>query len=134
MADMGRWFNRSIALPGLAVAATAETPASIVQPDQLDQVTTAANAVLTRVTTVWRVPSVNSVLNAFCGIDREVSGQLDVRYRLAGRFDWLVIIQVRPATGAVTIHARFPAPCPQRGAMPAHEILSGCHHPYPLFC
>ena len=36
MADMGRWFNRSIAHPGLAVAATAETPASIVQPDQLD--------------------------------------------------------------------------------------------------
>ena len=67
---------------------------------------------LTRVTTVRRVPSVNSVLNAFRDIDREVSGQLDVRYRRAGRFDWLVIIQVRPATGAVTIHARFPRALP----------------------
>jgi uncharacterized protein (TIGR02680 family) len=82
MAGMGHRFNRSIALPGLAAAATTERLASIVQPDQLDQVTAAANAVLAKVTTVRQVPSVNSALNAFRDFDREVSGQLDVRYRL----------------------------------------------------
>jgi uncharacterized protein (TIGR02680 family) len=82
MAGMGHRFNRSITLPGLAAAATAERLVSIVQPDQLDQVTAAANAVLAKVTTVRQVPSVNSVLNAFRDFDREVSGQLDVRYRL----------------------------------------------------
>ena len=46
MAAMGQRFNRSIALPGLAAAATAERLARIVQPDQLDQVTAAAKAVL----------------------------------------------------------------------------------------
>jgi uncharacterized protein (TIGR02680 family) len=79
MAETGRRFNRSIALHGLAAAATNETLAGIVQPDQLDQVTAAANVVLAKVTTVRQVPSVNSVLNAFRDFDREVSGQLDVR-------------------------------------------------------
>jgi uncharacterized protein (TIGR02680 family) len=94
MTGIGHRFNRSIALPGLAAAATAETLASIVQPDQLDQVTAAANAVLAKVTTVRQVPSVNSVLNAFRDFDREVSGQLDVRYRLD---DDVLVVEVAGA-------------------------------------
>ncbi len=94
MTEMGRRFNRSIALPGLAAAATAERLDSIVQPDQLDQVTATANAVLTKVATVRQVPSVNSVLNAFRDFDREVSGQLDVRYRLD---DDVLVVEVAGA-------------------------------------
>lgn len=94
MAGMGHRFNRSIALPGLAAAATAERLADIVQPDQLDQVTAAANTVLAKVTTVRQVPSVNSVLNAFRDFDREVSGQLDVRYRLD---DDVLVVEVAGA-------------------------------------
>jgi uncharacterized protein (TIGR02680 family) len=94
MAGAGHRFNRSIALPGLAAAATAERLDSIVQPDQLDQVTAAASAVLTKITTVRQVPSVNSVLNAFREFDREVSGQLDVRYRLD---DEVLVVEVAGA-------------------------------------
>ena len=94
MAGMGQRFNLSIALPGLAAAATAEMLGRIVQPDQLDQVTAAANAVLAKVTTVRQVPSVNSVLNAFRDFDREVSGQLDVRYRLD---DDVLVVEVAGA-------------------------------------
>ncbi|MHB1430775.1 MAG: TIGR02680 family protein, partial [Streptosporangiaceae bacterium] len=61
MAGVGHRLNRSIALPGLAAAATtAARLAEIVQPDQLDQVTAAANAVLAKVATIRQVPSVNS--------------------------------------------------------------------------
>jgi uncharacterized protein (TIGR02680 family) len=94
MAMMGHRFNRSIALPGLAASATAESLASIVQPDQLEQVTAAANAVLAKVTKIRQVPSVNSVLNAFRDFDREVSGQLDVRYRLD---DDVLVVEVAGA-------------------------------------
>jgi len=94
MARVGHRFNQSIALHGLAAAATAERLASIVQPDQLDQVTAAANGLLARVTTVRQVPSVNSVLNAFRDFDREVSGQLDVRYRLD---DDVLVVEVAGA-------------------------------------
>jgi uncharacterized protein (TIGR02680 family) len=94
MARMGHRFNRSIALPGLAAAATAERLAGIVQPDQPEQVTAAANAVLAMVTRVRQVPSVNSVLNAFRDFDREVSGQLDVRYRLD---DDVLVVEVAGA-------------------------------------
>ncbi|HEY1616098.1 MAG TPA: TIGR02680 family protein [Streptosporangiaceae bacterium] len=93
MAGMGRRFNRSIALPGVA-AATAEGLAGIVQPDQLDQVTTTAHAVLAKVAAVRQVPSVNSVLGAFRDFDREVSGQLDVRYRLD---DDVLVVEVAGA-------------------------------------
>ncbi|HEY3882106.1 MAG TPA: TIGR02680 family protein [Trebonia sp.] len=94
MAGTGHRFNRSIALPGLAAAATGEGLAGIVQPDQLDQVTAAANAVLATVTAVRQVPSVNSVLNAFREFDREVSGQLDVRYKLD---DDVLVVEVAGA-------------------------------------
>jgi uncharacterized protein (TIGR02680 family) len=96
----GHWFNRSIALPGLVAAATAEKLASIVQPDQLDQVTAAANAVLAKVATVRQVPSVNSVLNAFRDFDREVSGQLDVRYRLD---DEVLVVEVAGVGDELTL-------------------------------
>jgi uncharacterized protein (TIGR02680 family) len=94
MARMGHRFNRSIALPGLAAAATAESLASIVEPDQLEQVTAKANAVLAKVPKVRQVPSVNSVLNAFRDFDREVSGQLDLRYRLD---DEVLVVEVAGA-------------------------------------
>jgi len=94
MTRMGQRFNRSIALSGLAAAATGRPLDSIVQPDQLDQVTAAANAVLATVTAVRQVPSVNSVLNALRDFDREVSGQLDVRYRLD---DEVLVVEVAGA-------------------------------------
>jgi hypothetical protein len=82
MAGMGHRFNRSITLPGLAAAVAAERLVGIVQPDQIDQVTAAANAVLAQVAAARQAASLNSTLNAFRDFDREVSGQLDVRYRL----------------------------------------------------
>jgi len=94
MAATGHRFNRSIALTGLAAAATAEDLTGIVQPDQLDQVTAAANALLAKVAAVRQVPSLNSVLNAFRDFDREVSGQLDVRYRLD---DNVLVVEVAGA-------------------------------------
>jgi hypothetical protein len=94
MTTAGQRFNRTIALPGLAAAATNERLGRIVQPDQLDQVTKAANAVLATVTAARQVPSVNSVLNAFREFDREVSGQLDVRYRLD---DDVLVVEVAGA-------------------------------------
>ncbi|HUC23194.1 MAG TPA: TIGR02680 family protein [Streptosporangiaceae bacterium] len=94
MVGMGHRFNRSIALPGLAAAATADRLTGIVQPDQLEQVTAAANAVLAKVTRVRQVPSVNSVLNAFRDFDREVSGQLDLRYWLD---DEVLVVEVAGA-------------------------------------
>ena len=57
-------------------------------------VTAAANAVLAQVTAVRQAPSVNSVLNAFRDFDREVSGQLDVRYRLD---DDVLVVEVAGA-------------------------------------
>jgi uncharacterized protein (TIGR02680 family) len=94
MTSTGHRFNRSVVLPGLAAAATAERLDGIVQPDQLDQVAAAAYAVLAKVAPVRQVPSVNSVLNAFRDFDREVSGQLDVRYRLD---DDVLVVEVAGA-------------------------------------
>jgi hypothetical protein len=54
---------------GLAAAATDKRLGRIVQPDQLDQVTAVANAVLATVTAVRHVPSINSVLNALRDFD-----------------------------------------------------------------
>ncbi|HEX4829683.1 MAG TPA: TIGR02680 family protein [Trebonia sp.] len=82
MTRAGHRFNHSIALPGLAAAAADHRLDPIAAPDQLGQVTAAANAVLATVAAVRQVPSVNSVLNAFRDFDREVSGQLDVQSRL----------------------------------------------------
>jgi len=94
MTRIGQRFNQSIALPGLAAAATDKQLGRIVQPDQLERVTAAANAVLAAVTAVRQVPSVNVVLNAFRDFDREVSGQLDVRYQLD---DDVLVVEVAGA-------------------------------------
>jgi hypothetical protein len=94
MTGIGHRFNRTIAQPGLAAAATAERLASIVQPEQLHQVTAAANAVLAKVNPVRQAPSINSVLNAFRDFDREVSGQLDVRHHLD---DEVLVVEVAGA-------------------------------------
>jgi hypothetical protein len=77
---MGHRFNRSVSLPGLATAATTASLATIVQPDQLDQVKVAANAVLGQVPAARPAASQTTVMNAFREFDREVSGQLDVGY------------------------------------------------------
>jgi uncharacterized protein (TIGR02680 family) len=80
MAAMGHRFNRSVTLAGLAAAATTASLATIVQPDQLDQVVAAANGVLGQVPAARPVASQTMVMNAFREFDREVSGQLDVGY------------------------------------------------------
>jgi uncharacterized protein (TIGR02680 family) len=80
MAGMGHRFNRSIALPGLAAAATTANLATIVQPDQVTQVEAAARTVLEQVPAARPVATENMTMNAFREFDREVSGQLDVGY------------------------------------------------------
>jgi uncharacterized protein (TIGR02680 family) len=93
MAAMGHRFNRSVALPGLAAAATTAGLATIVQPDQLNQVAAAANEVLAQVPAA-RPASETTVMNAFREFDREVSGQLDVGY---AREDDVVLVEVAGA-------------------------------------
>ena len=88
----------------------------IVQPDQLDQVTAAANAVLATVTAVRQVPSVNSVLNAFRDFDREVSGQLDVRYRLD---DDVLVVEVAGAGDERTLAGAGSPSCAAGSTRPA---------------
>jgi hypothetical protein len=100
MTWMGHRFNRSIALSGLASAATTDTLANIIQPDQLDQVTAAANVALAMITTVRQAPSVNSVLNAFREFDREVSGQLDTRHQMD---DEVLVVEVAGAGDEHTV-------------------------------
>jgi hypothetical protein len=80
MAAMGHRFNRSVTLPGLAAAATTASLATIIQPDHLDQVESAANGVLEQVPAARPAASQTMVMNAFREFDREVSGQLDVGY------------------------------------------------------
>ena len=75
-------FNRWIALPGLAAAATAERLAPIVHPDQVQEVTSAAEAVLAAAAAPRQAASSTVVSNAFREFDREVSGQLDVRHTI----------------------------------------------------
>jgi uncharacterized protein (TIGR02680 family) len=82
MAAAAYQFNRWIALPGLALAATAERLAPIVHPDQVQEVTSAANAVLASVAAPRPAASSTAVSNAFREFDREVSGQLDVRHTI----------------------------------------------------
>lgn len=77
-----RWYNRCIALPGLAAAATADELTGIVHPEQVGGVRSAAAAALSVVAAPRQPPSLTTVLNAFREFDREVSGQLDVRHTL----------------------------------------------------
>jgi uncharacterized protein (TIGR02680 family) len=94
LAAAGHRFNRVLTLPGLAAAASDDRLAGAVQPDQKEQVTAAANAVLTTVAAPRQPPSVTSVLNAFREFDREVSGQLDTRHSLE---DEILLVEVAGA-------------------------------------
>ncbi len=94
MAAMGHRFNRSVMLPGLAAAATTASLATIVQPDQVDQVEAAASAVLKQVPAARPTATENTVGNAFREFDREVSGQLDVGY---AREDDVFLVEVAGA-------------------------------------
>jgi uncharacterized protein (TIGR02680 family) len=82
LVDAARRYNRCLALPGLAAAATAGELAAIVHPEQAGHVRSAAQATLSVVAAPRQPPSLTTVLNAFREFDREVSGQLDVRHIL----------------------------------------------------
>jgi uncharacterized protein (TIGR02680 family) len=75
-------FNRYIAFPGLAAAATADALSGIVHPEQIAGVRSAAQAVLATVAAPRQPPSQTVVFNAFREFDREVSGQLDVQHNI----------------------------------------------------
>jgi hypothetical protein len=92
MAAAGHRFSRCIALPGLAAAATAEALAGIVRPEQVAEVRSAAEAVLTAVAAPRQPPSLTTVLNAFREFDREVSGQLDARHTIGD--DNVLVVEV----------------------------------------
>ena len=82
MAAAAHRYNRCIALPGLAAAATADELTGIVHPEQVGDVRSAAQAALSVVAAPRQPPSLTTVLNAFREFDREVSGQLDVRHTI----------------------------------------------------
>ena len=75
-------YNRCLALPGLAAAATGDELPAIAHPDQVDDVGSAAQAALSVVPAPRQPPSLTTVLNAFRDFDREVSGQLDLRHTI----------------------------------------------------
>jgi uncharacterized protein (TIGR02680 family) len=87
-------FNRGIAMPGLAAAATAAALAAIVHPEQAGNVRSAAQAVLTSVAAPRQPASLTTTSNAFREFDREVSGQLDVQHTID---DGVLIIGVAGA-------------------------------------
>ena len=88
-------FTRCTALPGLAAAATPGPLAGIVHPDQVAEVRSAAEALLSAVTAPRQPPSLTTVLNAFREFDREVSGQLDVRHTIDD--DGVLLVEVAGA-------------------------------------
>ena len=92
MAAAGHRLTRCIALPGLAAAATAGALAGIVHPEQVAEVRSAAEAVLTAVAAPRQPPSLTTVLNAFREFDREVSGQLDARHTIGD--DNVLVVEV----------------------------------------
>ena len=79
LAAAGLRFNWCIALPGLAAAATDGALPGIVHCEQVGDVRSAAQALLTAVPAPRQPASLNTASNAFREFDREVSGQLDVR-------------------------------------------------------
>ena len=87
-------FNRCIALPGLAAAATTEALAEIVHPEQAGEVRSAAEAVLSAVAAPRPSASLNTASNAFREFDREVSGQLDVRQTID---DGMLLVEIAGA-------------------------------------
>jgi len=87
-------FNRCIALPGLAAAATTGPLSEIVHPEQVGEVRSAAEAVLSAVAAPRPSASLNTASNAFREFDREVSGQLDVRQTID---DGMLLVEVAGA-------------------------------------
>lgn len=113
MVAAARGFNRRLALPGLAAAATDGRPAPIPRPEQVSDVRSGAEALLMAVPAPRQRASLSSVSNAFREFDREVSGQLDVRYTID---DDVLLVEVagageeRTLTGASrTLSARAQA-------------------------
>jgi uncharacterized protein (TIGR02680 family) len=82
MVAAARQFNRRLALPGLVAAAAPQAVHGIVQPDQIADVRSAAEAALGAITAPRQPASMTVVSNAFRDFDREVSGQLDVRHTI----------------------------------------------------
>jgi uncharacterized protein (TIGR02680 family) len=82
MVAVAEQFNRCLALPGLAVSATASALSGIVHPGQAGEARSAAQALLTTVAGARPAPSLTAVLHAFREFDREVSGQLDARHTI----------------------------------------------------
>jgi hypothetical protein len=83
IADMvaaSRRFNGCLARPGLAAAAAPGPVSGIVQPDQIADVRSRAEAALSAIAAPRQPASLTTVSNAFRDFDREVSGQLDVRH------------------------------------------------------
>jgi hypothetical protein len=87
-------FDRCIALPGLAAAAATGALAEIVHPEQVGEVRSAAEAVLSAVAVPRPSASLNTASNAFREFDREVSGQLDVRQTID---DGMLLVEVAGA-------------------------------------
>ena len=84
MVTAAQRFNWCLTRPGLVAAAVTgaapEPLPGIVQPDQLAEVRSCAEAALSAVAAPRQPASLTTVSNAFRDFDREVSGQLDVRH------------------------------------------------------
>ena len=87
-------FNRGIAMPGLAAAATPAALPAIVHPEQAENVRSSAQAVLASVPAPRQPASLTTASNAFREFDREVSGQLDVQHTID---DNVLLVQVAGA-------------------------------------
>jgi uncharacterized protein (TIGR02680 family) len=87
-------FNRGIAMPGLAAAATSAALPAIAHPEQAGKVRSAARVVLTSVAAPRQPASLTMASNAFREFDREVSGQLDVRHTID---DGVLLVEVAGA-------------------------------------
>jgi uncharacterized protein (TIGR02680 family) len=94
MVAAARRFNRGIAMPGLAAAATSAALPAIVHPERAGDVRSAAQAVLTSIAAPRQPASLTTASNAFREFDREVSGQLDVQHTID---DGVLLVQVAGA-------------------------------------
>ena len=71
------------------------SPPRFVDPEQVDDVRSAAQAALSVVVAPRQPPSLTTVLNAFREFDREVSGQLDLRHTIDD--DYVLLVDVAGA-------------------------------------
>jgi uncharacterized protein (TIGR02680 family) len=82
MVTAAQRFNWGLTRPGLVAAAVPEPVSGIVQPDQIAEVRSCAEAALSAIVAPRPPASLTTVSNAFRDFDREVSGQLDVRHTI----------------------------------------------------